>query len=243
MQGDIHFYISGTVFKPTRGDLFIISSTQLHGPKILSDSIYERSIVHFSPKFAKKFCDDTVDLLDIFETNEEINVIHLSEEDIQTFTGLINKLQHLEAQDDTYYGKELLLQSYLAQILVLVNHNSYNKSIDTLEDTENKLSPMTANIVSYIQENLKEDLSLDKIQEHFNINKHYMNRVFKDELGTSIYQFIIINKIALAKQMLEAGMDASTVSYKLNYSNYSTFARAFKKITGYSPTHYVNTIH
>lgn len=183
------------------------------------------------------------DLLDVFETNDEVNVIHLSEENIQIFADLVDKLQFVESQDDNYYGKELLLKSYLAQVLVLINHNFFNKSIDTMKDTDNKLSPMTTKVVSYIQENLKEDLSLDDIQEHFNINKHYLNRVFKNELGTSIYQFIIINKIALAKQMLEAGVDALTVSYELSYSNYSTFARSFKKITGYSPTHYVNTIH
>lgn len=244
IEGEMTFYIQGEFYKPIKGDLFLISNTQLHGPSILKESVYERAIIHFPQKMARQLQTPEVDLLYPFTdlSHENNRIIHLTDTEITEFISLTKRLVELEQPENKVYGKEILFKSYLAQILVLVNNAYNNNHKKELTEHSKTMSELSLNVIEYIQENLEISVSLDDIEAHLNINKHYMNRVFKQELGTSIYQFIQLNKISLAKKLLESGMSAFDVCDHLDYNNYSTFARTFKKITGISPTHYIKSV-
>jgi AraC-like DNA-binding protein len=63
--------------------------------------------------------------------------------------------------------------------------------------------------------------------------------VFRAENGMSIQQFIIMNKVERIKTLLLYGeLNLSEIAYKLNYSSIAHLSNQFKKITGFSPTHY-----
>ena len=44
------------------------------------------------------------------------------------------------------------------------------------------------NILSYIEKNLDEDLSLNRIEEEVHYSKFYINRLFAKETGCTIYK-------------------------------------------------------
>ncbi len=50
--------------------------------------------------------------------------------------------------------------------------------------------PITKNIQSYIENHLDNVLSLEKIAEELNYSRFYIARVFREDMGLTLYQYI-----------------------------------------------------
>ena len=93
-----------------------------------------------------------------------------------------------------------------------------------------------ARVCTYIAENLTEELSLERIAKAFFISKFYLCRAFKSYVGSSLHNFIVAKRIALAKKLIDSGEVASSVAYKVGFGDYSAFYRAYVKHIGKAPT-------
>ncbi|MCQ9210662.1 AraC family transcriptional regulator [Granulicatella seriolae] len=244
LDGDVLFFIDGHSIQPQRGDLFLINNTQIHGPKVLSDSVYERAIIHFSPKVANNLSTKDTDLLKCFigPNSKKNHLIHLSEEDIATFIDITDRLEEMEKQSKFVYGDDILINNMLCYLLILINREALKDTPPLLEKKVNHLSEIAQLIIDYTRTNIHQAISLSDLETNLNMNRHYLNRVFKNDLGISIYNYILLNKIALAKELLANSSLPNDVSDSLGFKDYSTFARAFKRITSLSPQNYIKSI-
>jgi AraC-like DNA-binding protein len=69
-------------------------------------------------------------------------------------------------------------------------------------------------------------------------------RLFKTELGISPIEFIILEKIKLAKQYLtDKSMYIKTVSYESGFEDSNYFIRVFKHYEGMTPKQYQQLLH
>jgi AraC-like DNA-binding protein len=50
--------------------------------------------------------------------------------------------------------------------------------------------PITKNILSYIENHLDDELSLEKIAEELNYSRFYIARVFRENTGLTLYRYI-----------------------------------------------------
>lgn len=92
--------------------------------------------------------------------------------------------------------------------------------------------------VAYIQAHLSdEDLNVNEIGAHFYMNPVYLSRIFKQEKGVSINQWIISQRMELAKELLkDPSLTAVSVANHCGYYNYPYFSTVFKKYYGYTPS-------
>lgn len=74
--------------------------------------------------------------------------------------------------------------------------------------------------------------------EELCMSSSYFSDVIKRTTGDTANQYIKRFVIQLAKNRLISGMNSSEVAYSLGYDYPQHFARAFKKITGETPTEY-----
>ena len=106
-----------------------------------------------------------------------------------------------------------------------------------------KMDPreLVQEVEAYIRGNLaREDLCVNRIAECVHLHRVYLNRLFKQEMGSSIGQYIINERMKLAEALLlENKLSASAVAEQTGYRSYSNFNLAFKKAFGESPTQYV----
>lgn len=66
-------------------------------------------------------------------------------------------------------------------------------------------------------------------------------KIFTEVKGVSVTQFIIDQKIERAKELLlYHNLTISEISDKLNYKNENYFISQFKKITGHSPSYFID---
>lgn len=128
---------------------------------------------------------------------------------------------------------DLTLQEMLIQIIQLQTLKATQN--DTIEDSKSAIMP----IVSYIRENLNNDLSLKKLTDFSCMSKTTFHRFFKKELGMSPVEFIMHEKIKMAKALLnEPNIQINQVSYELGFDDSNYFIRLFKKHEGITPKQY-----
>ena len=94
-------------------------------------------------------------------------------------------------------------------------------------------------VIKYMQEHITEKLSVSDICETMHYSKSYVFRQFKKTTGSSLMAYFIRLKVQCAKQMLrDSELSIAAISDALSFDNPNYFSKAFKKITGYTPSTY-----
>lgn len=79
----------------------------------------------------------------------------------------------------------------------------------------------------------------DYISEKLHYDYTYLSNIFSEIKGITIQQCIIIHKIERVKELLLYDeLNLTEISYKLNYSSVAHLSNQFKKVTGFSPSHF-----
>jgi AraC-type DNA-binding domain-containing proteins len=235
LQGDVNYWVEQSVYHLKRGTLLIFNNQEIHRVVNPSSNKYERLLIHFQPPVIEPFNTEKTNLLSCFINREkgQNNAVLLSDRQLDIFLSLVKKLS--DALNSEKYGSDVLTRNYLMEVLIFINR-LYQQNTDFLE--QDTLSGRLHDILDYIEVHLSEDLSLDKISSHFSLDKSYLGRLFKKETGSTIYNYILLKRISLAKQLLSEGKNVSETCSLSGFNDYANFIRTFKKITGSSPSHY-----
>lgn len=103
-----------------------------------------------------------------------------------------------------------------------------------------KRSMLSVKIEQYIDERLTEKIVFGDLCEKFFLSKNALYRLFRDEFGTTVTEFIIQKRLQLAQKYLrsENDMNVSQISSACGFSDYNYFIRLFKKRFGVTPFQY-----
>ena len=86
------------------------------------------------------------------------------------------------------------------------------------------------NIFLYIENHIKEDITLNTIIENCAISQGYLSRIFREQLNVSVTEYIHMKKIHLAKGYFYFTEDSiADVAFRLGYNESSYFSKVFKK--------------
>jgi len=111
-----------------------------------------------------------------------------------------------------------------------------------IEIIENQKSILVQKIKDTITEmvNSEEPLSVKSsvyLTEKLNHSYGYLSNLFSEVTYTSIENFIIIQKIELAKNLIiNNQLTLTEIAFKLNYSSVAHLSTQFKNITGITPS-------
>lgn len=107
------------------------------------------------------------------------------------------------------------------------------------EKTQFHLTPDIGNVLSYILENITQNLSLDELATQCLLSTSQFKQKFKNQVGVSPRNFINQQKIETAKSMLAEGVSITDVAMQLGFDTSSYFSVVFKKYTTYTPSEYI----
>lgn len=98
-------------------------------------------------------------------------------------------------------------------------------------------SVLARNIRCYIEEHLSNpDLSLNHLCDTFGLNGKYISRMFKEEFGEKLVDYMVNVRIAKSKELLTTtGMSVQEIARSVGYLYDISFIRAFKKVVGQTP--------
>lgn len=101
------------------------------------------------------------------------------------------------------------------------------------------ISPIVKNCCDYIGVHINEKLSIGDLAERAGYSEYYFSRKFKQEMGCTITEYIMREKIERAKVLLSTtNMSILDISIELSFNSRSYFSDSFQKIAGIAPGEY-----
>lgn len=142
---------------------------------------------------------------------------------------------------DVTKGAFQLLECYLTELLLILMRSG--EDICPAVRTENSRalaqSSIAELVVSYLEENIHNNLSLSDICKRFYMGKSQLCKLFAEYTDSSPMDYFTRLKISEAKRLLrQESLSVSRISDMLAYSSIHNFSRAFKKNVGMSPLAY-----
>lgn len=90
--------------------------------------------------------------------------------------------------------------------------------------------PLLENIFLYIENHIKEDITLNSIIENCAISQGYLSRIFREQFHVSVTEYLHLKKMHLAKGYFYFTEDSiAEVAFRLGYNESSYFSKVFKK--------------
>lgn len=139
--------------------------------------------------------------------------------------------------------KEYLLKPVnvkeLKETLERINRSLNRKNKREAEEIK-EFSPLVNAIISDIEENFAQKISLDNYSEKFNMTPEYISNVFSKEVGITFSNYLTQVRIEKAKELLKEGKHKIyEIACMVGYNDSQYFCRVFKKITGLSTSEYI----
>lgn len=98
-------------------------------------------------------------------------------------------------------------------------------------------------VINYIMFHLNEPLSLKHLADYFSMNSSYLSTLFKKEVGVTLTDYIIQQKIRHAIFLLNQNhMQIQEVAVSVGIPDVNYFIKLFKKINGVTPKEYRDSI-
>ena len=234
LNGRVEYRVEGRIYHLQPGDLLLINPMELH--QLIAepgDTTYERFVLWIEKEYLERLSTDMVSLTRCFDNTQpgHSNLLrpgHASHANIL--------MQFKEIVRESYgreYGNELYARSALLRLMVELNRLAINTGREMVSYEES--SPLISNVLLYIGEHYDKPLSLEMLSQKFYVSKYHLSHEFSRIVGTSIYRYVMLKRLVMARQMLSNGIAPGTVSISCGFSDYSNFYRAFRAQYGISP--------
>lgn len=170
----------------------------------------------------------------------QLNDQHFFYQNNEEMTAIINKIICICQSENIF--KDTLADLSLQELLVKIVQTQTRKTVDVNE--EKLLNPGLVQVIQIIRENISSKLELKMIASRAGISVSSLYRLFKTEMGISPVEFIITERIKLAKQILaDKNIYIKNVSYETGFENSNYFIRVFKHYEGITPNQYRQMLH
>lgn len=239
LGGSVDYLVEGQTYQLKPGDLLLISPLELHQPIIHPDrDPYQRIVLWIKPEFLHRYSTAGTSLVHGFDISRpaHTNLLRLAPQQQELIRQTLDELLRQTATDQ--FGRDILCQALLLQFLVQLNRLIRDGSGTQEPEKE---SSLTDRVIAYIGDHYAQPLSLDGLAEEFFVSKYHLSHEFARVMGVSVYRYITLKRLLIARQMLTTGLRPSVVYEACGFRDYAGFYRAFKAEYGCSPTEFTQT--
>ncbi|MCI8659832.1 MAG: helix-turn-helix transcriptional regulator [Lachnospiraceae bacterium] len=94
-------------------------------------------------------------------------------------------------------------------------------------------------VINYIERNLDKEISLDNISKNIGYSKFYLNRIFTEYTGITMYKYLQNRRLTdAAEKLVKTDKPILQIAYEAGYDTQQSFSFAFKQIYLYPPKIY-----
>lgn len=231
LYGQRKILVQDRIYEINAGDIMLFKPNVFH--RSISMGHHKRLNIEFTMKFMNKYFSPITcsQILKCFDKE----YIRVDDTKQQKLEDLLFETEKIYMTDDRFY-------IVFAQILKLLCELSEQDagSVNELSKSSQKLTP----IIEYINSNYTSIENIDEIAEQCYINKSYMCRLFKKEMGITLIQYINNIKIQQACELLRnTDMTLTDIGTKCGFSNASYFSAQFKKELSITPSEFRRKIN
>lgn len=154
----------------------------------------------------------------------------------QTLAHNLNNL--VQICSDEKLGKDMLADLALRELIVRIIQTQ-NRNQATWESQRRSNENPLLFAVHYIRENVSEKIQIDELSNKACMSRATFYRAFKRAFGLNPLEFILRERMKVAKSLLaDGGKTITEVCYQSGFSDLNYFDRQFKKLEGITPGQY-----
>jgi len=207
-----------------KDDFYILSKTE----KYSCDVKHKSKVFYFT--------------LDYFVKNANDNYIYAFRGDSvnrakATDSDLIYQLKQLllmrTITDGQTYSK--IYHQYFSLITLLEKYYQ----VELRSNHQKNIRGQIEDLKFYIDNNFEKDIHLSDLADQLYVTEQYLSRIFKEQNGIGVSEYLIKRRLAKVRQLLLETEDGITdIAYSAGFSNINSFNRIFKKYQGMTPSAY-----
>lgn len=160
--------------------------------------------------------------------------IYSSPSSIERINILFHQIQHVvNSKYYTFHGVHFLLTALLIEMTEQMITNFHGINENSTADKN------LAKILEWIRIHVVGHTSVSSIANVFNYNKEYLSHFFKQKMGVNLTDWIHIQKLSKAKDLLSrTTLSIKEISFKIGINDDKYFMRLFKKYEKMTPTEF-----
>ncbi len=230
LRGRGNMVVEGNPYELHEGQVLIMRSHEFHKPEISQALPYERMVVQFTEEYIHPF--DERGILTAPFSQRPLGRWNAFDSDVVKRSLLPQLFRRLsESSEQGEEEQPLSCSIYTLAILDEIKQLFSKKK----EDPEQANSTVVQQVITYIEENLNQKISLDLLQKEFFINKFHLNRMFQTATGSTVGEYIIMKRLLLARKFIRMGYIPMSACSASGFGDYSSFYRAYLKHFHISP--------
>jgi len=230
LSGRVDYTVESRTYSLRPNDILLVKHHTIHRAEIDTSSPYERVIIYIDGGFFQR-CLPDAGLMDSFARADEAGRLLLTpdEADREAISGILASYERCDAAREV--GYRAMCDTLMMQLLITLNR----VSVTTAPEREPRPEGKIADTLSYINENLRSDLTVDALAERLYLSKYHFMRLFKAQTGTTVHAYIRQKRLFCAARLIREGVPAERAAAESGFGDYSAFHRAFRETFGTTP--------
>jgi len=225
LEGKTTYFIDNEIYNVEKGDFVFIPKGSIHATDYEKGK-NERLLVCFEDEYFEGKAEK------LREQIMPLRVISIPQEQSSVIESLLLKIEEEYRLQEN--GKELLLELYIKELLVLICRYRYERKSNVCAADK-----IIYDISEYIKNYFNEDITLASLSKTFAVSESYLSRKFKAVAGVGVNQYITIVRINNGVRLLrESKLTIMEVAQKCGFNDSNYFAAVFKKMKGVTPLNY-----
>ncbi|MFV0503827.1 MAG: AraC family transcriptional regulator [Lachnospirales bacterium] len=229
-EGTSNFLINNKNIVAGEGSMLFINNLEKHKmcPKTLP---YSRYMIIIDSDFLDSFVKEN-SLLTIFKIRREsfIPSFNIDEKNMAKIVSYLEELLKIATEKKEFW--EIEFMHIFSSLLIFLYREYKNKFPLTHCGNYDQI----LKIQSYIDMNFQKDIALNDIATEFFINKYYLSHTFKEIVGFSLKQYILLKRISFAKNLLYySDKSITSIAFESGFNSQSNFIKLFKKKEAITP--------
>lgn len=233
LSGRVDYTVENETWTLRPWDVLLVKHHTIHRARIDRNEPYERIILYLDGRYLDRVMPES-ELMGCFDQAER-HGRHLFTPETGERERLQAVVRELEAaMTDEQFGASALRDACLIRLMVEVNRLVRRDASLPIQE-QAVYDPKIARALSYINENLCREISVEEIAEQAYLSKYYFMRLFKAQTGTSVHAYVRQKRLMNAVRLIRDGVNVSRAASESGFGDYSSFYRAFRETFGVSP--------
>lgn len=233
-------YIHDIAYDINSNDIIVIPPRQIHSIQYSPGIPYMRYVLYFS----RSFIQDTLaavgcpGILNYFE-RVPYKKISLTPATINHFSQLFHLFYQQRKKMTSYaeLSSSPLLKLYAVTLILEIYEQFKTRNVSHVVQPEQ--TPVTEKIIKYINNHYSENITLEILENTFFVSKYYICRLFRENLGVSVIEYLQYKRVVEAQRLLsDTGRPITDICFDCGFNNVQHFYRVFKKISQVTPQQY-----